>query len=136
MLRARCSDSRGILTVEPNCPAALIKPVVITRQRRGRRETQALFLFYKSFAHEPGGPTQNAIDGLAMAYVNLPQCSPLATSCVQELLRAHHTANAVQLLRRTAYAPRGGNSAVWAQAQLREIEAQQPQEAAAANAKP
>jgi hypothetical protein len=47
-------------------------------------------------------------------------------SYVKELLRAHDTAHAVQILRSIAYAPHGGQSAQWAQAQLKEIDETQP----------
>jgi hypothetical protein len=99
-------------------------------------DPEALFCFYQSFAHEPAGPSQNAIDGLAVAYVNLPQYMPLATSYVNELLRKHDTAHAVQILRRIAYAPHGGENAKRAQALLKEIEEKPEQETAPANAKP
>jgi hypothetical protein len=46
------------------------------------------------------------------------------------------TAHAVQILRRIAYAPHGGENAKRAQALLKEIEEKPEQETAAANAKP
>ena len=112
------------------------RSLAVRANRLAHDDPQALFLFYKSFAHEEGGPSKNALDGLAAAYVNLPQYSPVAMSYVKELLRTHDTAHAVQILRGIAYAPHGGQSAQWAQAQLKEIEDTQPHTASAANDKP
>jgi hypothetical protein len=93
--------------------------------RLDSNDPEALYLFYQSFAHEAGGPTQNALDGLEQAYTNLPQSWPVAASFVHELVRAHETKRAIRVLRPMAYAAHGGKAAEWAQARLKELEEQQ-----------
>jgi hypothetical protein len=123
---------------EPDATARLAadrsaRTLAVRANRLAHDDPEALFFFYQSFAHEPAGPSKNAVDGLAGAYANLPLYVPVATSYVDELLRAHDTAHAVQILRRIAYAPHGGESAQRAQARLKEIEDQPAQETAATN---
>jgi hypothetical protein len=110
------------------------RSLAVRANRLAHDDPEALFFFYLSFAHEPTGASKNAIDGLAVAYANLPQYLPLAASYVNELLRGDDAAHAVQILRRIAYAPHGGERAQRAQALLREIEQKQAQETPAANA--
>jgi len=93
-----------------------------------------LYLFYLSFAHEPSGPTKNAIDGLREAYYNLPQYQPLDMSYVHELLRAHNTEQAALILHRIAYLPHGGPAAQWAQGVLKDIDKKEGQPEASTDA--
>jgi hypothetical protein len=85
-------------------------------------DTEALYLNYRSFAHEPNGATPSAIAGLAEAYSDLPQNEELAMSYAGELLRAGDSTHAVGILRRIAYQPHGGDAAKWAQSRLKSIE--------------
>jgi tetratricopeptide (TPR) repeat protein len=97
------------------------RPLAARANRLLTSDPEALYIFYLSFAHEPDGPTKNALAGLAQAYATLPQSFPLATSYVSELLRANSTAAAVGILRRLAYSPHGGSAVQWAQARLKDI---------------
>jgi thioredoxin-like negative regulator of GroEL len=85
-------------------------------------DPEALYLNYRSFAHEPNGATPSAIAGLAEAYSDLPQNEELAMSYAGELLRAGDSTHAVDMLRRIAYQPHGGEAAKWAQSRLKSIE--------------
>jgi hypothetical protein len=91
--------------------------------RLDSNDPEALYLFYLSFAHEENGPSQNAIDALAQAYVRLPQYQPLALAQARQDLHDGKTDRAVAELKPIAYSPHGEKYAQKMRAWIQEIEA-------------
>jgi hypothetical protein len=85
-------------------------------------DPQALFLFYRSFAHEENGPNQNAIDAMAQAYVNLPQYPEYAVAEARQDLHDGKPERAVAELRPIAFSPHGDKYAQQMRTWIEEIE--------------
>jgi hypothetical protein len=98
--------------------------------RLDANDPEALYLFYRSFAHEENGPSQNAIDALAQAYVNLPQCQEYALAQARQDLHDGKPDRAIAELRPIAYSPHGEKYAQRMRAWIHEIEARKSPELA------
>jgi hypothetical protein len=86
-------------------------------------DPEALYLFYRSFAHEDNGPNQNAIDALAQAYLSLPQCQQYALAQARQDLHDGKADRAVEVLKPIAYSPHGEKYARQMRAWIQDIEA-------------
>jgi hypothetical protein len=91
--------------------------------RLDTHDPEALYLFYLSFAHEDNGPSQNAIDALAQAYLNLPQSQQYALAQARQDLHDGRPDRAVAELKPIAYSPHGEKYAQRMRAWIQDIEA-------------
>ncbi|MBV9913438.1 MAG: hypothetical protein JOZ93_12725 [Sinobacteraceae bacterium] len=103
------------------------RTLAVKANRLMNDDPEALLLFYLSFQHEPGGPSQNAVDGLERAYEVLPQRQQTALLLAHELVRAKRVDDAIRVLRPVAFSPHGAQAqqAENARRWIRQLEASQ-----------
>jgi hypothetical protein len=99
------------------------RALVVRASRLLPNDPETLLLFYQSFAHEPGGPTQDAVDGLIRAHGLLPRNTEIAMLTAREKARAHDPKGAIAVLQPIAYSPHAGADGRKARALIADIEA-------------
>ena len=105
-LSAKDLDSTARLEAERRARTWVVKA-----NRLAPNDPEALYLFYVTFAHEPAGPSQNAIDALSEAYLYLPQYQPTAQLLARQELHDGKPDRAVSILEPIAYSPHAGPGA-------------------------
>jgi hypothetical protein len=99
------------------------RELAVKANRLAPNDPEALFLFYRSFAHEAKGPSRNAIDALDEAYRNLPQYQEIALAEARQYLRDGKPDYAIAVLKPIAYSPHGEKNAQKMRTWIQEIEA-------------